>query len=100
LIDGPVARLAIADRDLKVGDPTEVKTNSGKMMSATGVVTSISGSTVHGLGAINPTLPVFLAINPAYCQAGGTAEAIVSEGKPPYTYTWSMEYRRDEFKNQ
>jgi len=89
LIDGPVTKVVVVDNDLQIVDPTDVKTNSGKMMSATGVVTSISGSTVHGLDASNPTLPVFLAINPAYCRAGGTAEAIVSEGTSPYTYTWS-----------
>jgi len=89
LIGGPVATLTIADKDVQAGYPTDVKTNSGKMMSATGVVTSISGSTVYGLDAINPTLPVFLAINPAYCRAGGAAEVVVSEGNPPYTYVWS-----------
>ena len=89
-IDGPIAKLIIADKDIEVLDPTYAKTNRGKMMSATGVATSVGGSTLHGsLGGANPTLPVFLAVNPAYCRVGGTAEVIVSEGTPPYTYMWS-----------
>ncbi len=90
LIDGYVARLFVIDKDLQIVDPTDVTTNSGKMMSATGVVTSVTGSTLQGsLEGANPTLPVFEVFNDAYCEAGGTADVYVSEGTPPYTYMWS-----------
>jgi len=70
LIDGPVASLTVEDKDVQIGTPPVVKANKGKMMSVTGVVTSVSGSTSDGSLGAKP----FLATSPAYCQASSSAE--------------------------
>ncbi len=90
LIEGHIVSIIVADKDLQSGNLGGATTNNGKMMSATGVVTPVGGSTMYrSLYGVVPDLPISLAVNHTYCGVGGTAEVFASEGIPPYTYTWS-----------
>jgi len=98
-LDGPVASIVTMMEDLQSIDPLFFAVHiddNGSMMSANGVTTPLSGSTMsHGLfdDGLVPTDDFFVGVSVAHegCNTLGSATVQTLGGTPPFTYAWSTD---------
>lgn len=82
-IDGPFVSLVVMVSDIQSLILPVV--NNGYMMSATGELTSVSGSELYG----QENARISLGVNDAYCDNKGTAKVYMANGA--YSCVWSTE---------
>jgi len=91
--DGSVASIIAVTENIQSGNLFAIGINNGSMMSATGELSIVGGSTLYGAftGGASVTTNLSTLVDVTHVQCGTPGDALVQVfgGAAPYTYAWS-----------